>query len=132
MACHFKLVLCFNLYLQQKVVMLQKESKLIVADNSGAALVKCVRVVKKNYGTLGNFVLTVLQVFSRKKKLVKKKKNLGLVISTVKFKRRLNGVFIRFSKNRVIIFIEKNKFAGTRIYGPLCKEIRNKSLYSRF
>lgn len=112
--------------------MIQKESKLFVADNSGAKFVRCVRVFKKLFGKLGDFVLVTLQVFNKDKKLVKKKKYIGLLISIVKWKCRPNGINIRFTKNRIILFFEKDKFAGTRIYGPLCKEIRNKSLFSRF
>jgi len=112
--------------------MLQKESKIFIADNSGAKLVKCIRVLKKLYGSLGDFLSVVLHVFDRRKKLVKKKKYRAMIISVVKSKIRPNGVSLKFSRNRVIIFFEKDKFAGTRIYGPLCKEIRNKSLYSRF
>jgi large subunit ribosomal protein L14 len=112
--------------------MIQKESKLYVADNSGAKLIKCIRVLKKSSANLGDFVLVVLHIFSKDKKLVKKKKYIGLVISSAYRKVRPNGILLKFSKNRAILFFEKDKFAGTRIYGPLCKEIRNKSLYSRF
>lgn len=112
--------------------MVQKESKFFVADNSGAKYVRCIRVFKKLFGNLGDFVLITLQIFNKEKKLVKKKKYIGLLISVVNWKCRPNGIRIRFSKNRIILFFEKDKFAGTRIYGPLCKEIRNKSLFSRF
>jgi large subunit ribosomal protein L14 len=112
--------------------MLQKESKLFIADNSGAKYVKCIRIIKKNYGRLGDFILIVLQIFNRKKKLIKKKKYKGLIISTSSFKNRPNGTQVKFTKNRIILFFEKDKFAGTRIYGPICREIRNKSLYFKF
>lgn len=63
--------------------MIQKESKLFVADNSGAKYVRCIRVFKKLFGRLGDFILVTLQVFSKDKKLVKKKKYIGLLISVV-------------------------------------------------
>ena len=63
--------------------MIQKESKLFIADNSGAKLVRCIRVFKKLFGKLGDFVLVTLQVFDKDKKLVKKKKYIGLLISIV-------------------------------------------------
>lgn len=112
--------------------MVQKESKLFIADNSGARYVRCIKVFKKLFGKLGDFVLVTLLVFNKDKKLVKKKKYIGLLISISSWKCRPNGIWIKFSKNRIILFFEKDKFAGTRIYGPLCREIRNKFLFSKF
>lgn len=112
--------------------MVQKESKLYSADNSGAKYVRCIRVFKKLVAKLGDFVLVVMVLFNRHKKLAKKKKYAGLLISSSGWHERWNGSSVAYNKNRILLFFDNDKFAGTRIYGPMCKEIREKSLYSRF
>jgi large subunit ribosomal protein L14 len=112
--------------------MVQIKTKLIIADNSGGKYARCIRVYDKKYGNLCDFIVVTLLIFDITKKLVKKRKYIGLLISVKRWKSRLNGIYLRYSRNRMILFQEHDKFGGTRIYGPLCRELRNKSLFSRF
>ena len=107
--------------------MISKNTHLFVADNSGGKEVKCINVLgssKQKYATLGKIILVSAKVVTPKKKIGKKKLYRALLISTRKEQRRIRSTFIRFRKNRVLLLSEQDKFLGTRIYGPICKEIR--------
>jgi len=112
--------------------MIYPETLLNVADNSGAKTAKCLIVVKKPIGFLGDVIKITLRRFTASKKLIKGKKYFGLLVSVNKSKRRLNGYSIKFSKNRILIFSENDKFIGTRVYGPSIRELKKKLLISRF
>ncbi len=112
--------------------MVYSETILNVADNSGAKTVKCLMIVKKPIGFLGDIIKLTLRKFVASKKLIKGKKYFGLLISVNKGKRRKNGYWLKFSKNRVLIFAENDKFIGTRVYGPSIRELKKKLLISRF
>jgi large subunit ribosomal protein L14 len=102
-------------------------TKLMSADNSGAKLIKCIKVLgaaPKTAAFLGRIILVVIQVLSNTKKLLKKKMYFGLIIS-IKFKtKRIDGTFFKNDNNRILLLTESYRFIGTRIYGPICKEIR--------
>jgi ribosomal protein L14 len=89
-------------------------------------------IVKKPIGFLGDIIKLTLRKFVASKKLIKGKKYFGLLISVNKGKRRKNGYWLKFSKNRVLIFAENDKFIGTRVYGPSIRELKKKLLISRF
>jgi large subunit ribosomal protein L14 len=112
--------------------MIYSETILNVADNSGAKTVKCLMVIKKPIGFLGDVIKLTLRKFTASKKLIKGKKYFGLLISVNKSKRRINGYRLKFSQNRVLIFSENDKFTGTRVYGPSIRELKKKLLISRF
>jgi large subunit ribosomal protein L14 len=108
--------------------MLQKETKLRPYDNAGIRLVKCIRVLGKsrNFGFVGDLVAVVIQKFKVKKKLKKKKIYYGLVISMKVPLCRKDGIIIKSAYNRIVLLASENlKFLGTRIYGPIYKEIVN-------
>ena len=106
--------------------MIYKETILKNADNSGIIWSKCINVsgkCNKNTARLGDRVL--ISVFRAKaKKNNKKKKYHGLVISVKKFTKRKDGSYIKFFKNKVLLLSDQLKFLGTRVYGPIPKEIR--------
>ena len=111
-----------------KKFMLQKESKLRPCDNAGVRWVKCVRVIgkSKSFGYVGELLAVVIQKFKLKKKLVKKKIYYGLVISMKTPLYRKDGIIIRSDLNRMVLLSSENlQFLGTRIYGPIYKEIVN-------
>jgi large subunit ribosomal protein L14 len=112
--------------------MIFSETILNTADNSGAQIVKCLMIVKKPVGFLGDVIKLTLKKFVASKKLIKGKKYFGLLISIKKNKRRLNGYRLKFSQNRVLIFSENDKFVGTRVYGPTIRELKRKLLINRF
>jgi large subunit ribosomal protein L14 len=97
------------------------------ADNSGARKIKCIKVLgvaPKNYANLGEIVLVVVQKLKNTKKVEKKKMYFGLIVSIKSKTKRIDGTFIKNDNNRVLLLTNVYKFLGTRVYGPICKEIR--------
>ena len=108
--------------------MLQKETKLRPCDNAGVRWVKCIRVINKSkaFGYVGELLAIVIQKFKLKKKLIKKKIYYGLIISMKAPLLRKDGIIIKSDLNRIVILSsDKLNFLGTRIYGPIYKEIVN-------
>ena len=110
--------------------MIQMQTKLEVADNSGAKLVKCVKVLggsKRMTASIGDvIVVAVQQVLPGGK--VKKGDEIKAVIVRSKYPiRREDGSYIRFDKNSVVILGNSNDPIGTRIFGPVARELRNKN-----
>jgi large subunit ribosomal protein L14 len=108
--------------------MLQKESKLRPSDNSGVRWVKCLRVIGKSkiFGYVGELLAVVIQKFKLKKKLIKKKIYYGLIISMKTPIYRKDGIILKSSFNRIVLLSrDSSQFLGTRIYGPIYKEIVN-------
>jgi len=107
--------------------MIAKGSYLVVSDNSGALKVQCIHILrnsKRRYARIGDTILVTAKKVKHTKKIVKKKIYRGLLISTAKAFRRRKGQTIRFHKNRILMLSDQNKILGTRIYGPICREIR--------
>lgn len=109
--------------------MIQQESRLNVADNSGAKEVLCIRVLggtAKRYARIGDtIVVTVKDAMpngSAKKGTVHK----AVVVRTKKETRRKDGSYIRFDDNAVVILDQAGEMKGTRIFGPVAKELREK------
>lgn len=109
-----------------------KESRLWVADNSGAVRLKCIHLYNTQNIQLGNLIKATLRGFDSKKKLSKKKKYYGLVITEKQTSGRLNGVFLKTYENRVLVLSDKEKMIGSRMSGPISKEVQTKISYSRF
>ena len=109
--------------------MIQNETKLTVADNSGAQLVQCIKVLGgagRRYARLGDVIkVSVKQALPRGK--VKKGQVCDAVVvrQTKDFKRQ-DGSVIRFDKNAVVILNQKGEPIGTRIFGPVARELRAK------
>ncbi|WP_128545616.1 50S ribosomal protein L14 [Larkinella soli] len=109
--------------------MIQQESRLSVADNSGAKEVLCIRVLGgtgKRYATVGDkIVVTVKQALSSsnmKKGTVSK----AVVVRTKKEVRRKDGSYIRFEDNAAVLLNNNDEPRGTRIFGPVARELREK------
>ena len=109
--------------------MIQQESRLTVADNSGAKEVLCIRVLggsKKRYATVGDKIVvsvkTALPSGEAKKGTVSK----AVVVRTTKEIRRADGSYIRFDDNAVVLLNNVNEVRGTRIFGPVARELRDK------
>ena len=117
--------------------MIKVETKLRVADNSGARWAKCIKVIgkgKKTTAFVGNVIMVTLSNFFSKKKVQKRTIYLGLIVTIKYWTSRLDGSFFKFFSNRVLIFNKQYKFLGTRVYGGIAKEIKlqsNKSKQSR-
>jgi large subunit ribosomal protein L14 len=109
--------------------MIQQESRLTVADNSGAKEVLCIRVLggsKKRYATVGDTIVvsvkSALPSGEAKKGTVSK----AVVVRTKKEIRRQDGSYIRFDDNAVVLLNNLNEVRGTRIFGPVARELRDK------
>jgi large subunit ribosomal protein L14 len=109
--------------------MIQQESRLTVADNSGAKEVLCIRVLggsKKRYATVGDQIVvsvkSALPSGEAKKGTVSK----AVVVRTTKEIRRSDGSYIRFDDNAVVLLTNLDEVRGTRIFGPVARELRDK------
>jgi large subunit ribosomal protein L14 len=109
--------------------MIQQESRLTVADNSGAKEVLCIRVLggsKKRYATVGDKIVvsvkSALPSGEAKKGTVSK----AVIVRTTKEIRRPDGSYIRFDDNAVVLLNNLNEVRGTRIFGPVARELRDK------
>lgn len=108
--------------------MIQPQSMLKVADNSGAKLVQCIRVLggyRKRYARLGD-VITITVKSAQPHSQVKKGQVLhAVIVRQKKETRRSNGIYIRFDENAVVIIDKKTKEPkATRIFGPVARELR--------
>ncbi|PID90662.1 MAG: 50S ribosomal protein L14 [Bacteroidetes bacterium] len=108
--------------------MIQQESRLMVADNSGAKEVLCIRVLggtKKRYATIGDkIVVTVKNAIpsgDAKKGTVSK----AVVVRVKKEIRRPDGSYIRFDENACVLLKNDGEIRGTRIFGPVARELRD-------
>ncbi|HET6990268.1 MAG TPA: 50S ribosomal protein L14 [Bacteroidia bacterium] len=113
--------------------MIQQESRLSVADNSGAKEVLCIRVLggtRKHYASIGDkIVVTVKNALpsgNTKKGTVSK----AIVVRTRKEIRRADGSYIRFDDNACVLLNAQDELRGTRIFGPVARELRD-SNYSK-
>lgn len=109
--------------------MIQQESRLTVADNSGAKEVLCIRVLggsKKRYATVGDKIVvsvkSALPSGEAKKGMVSK----AVVVRTTKEIRRPDGSYIRFDDNAVVLLNNLDEVRGTRIFGPVARELRDR------
>lgn len=108
--------------------MIQQESRLKVADNSGAKEVLCIRVLggsKRRYASIGDQIVVTVKEASPggiKKGTVSK----AVVVRTRKEIRRKDGSYIRFDDNAVVLLTEADEPRGTRIFGPVARELRDR------
>ena len=109
--------------------MIQTESRLAVADNSGAKEVLCIRVLggtKRRYASVGDkIVVTVKNALPSggvKKGIVAR----AVVVRTKKEVRRADGSYIRFDDNACVLLDTNNEMRGTRVFGPVARELREK------
>ena len=109
--------------------MIQKETRLKVADNSGARVVMCIQVLggtRRRYARVGDiFVCSVKQ--AQPGAAIKKGEVVqAVVVRTAKGWQREDGTSIKFDENAAVILADKENPAGTRIFGPVARELREK------
>lgn len=110
--------------------MIQMQTKLDVADNSGAKEVKCIKVLggsKRMSAGLGDIIVVAVQQALPGGKIKKGDVKKAVIVRTVYPLRREDGSYIRFDTNSVVILNQNNEPVGTRIFGPVARELRNKS-----
>ena len=109
--------------------MIQQESRLSVADNSGAKEVLCIRVLggtKKRYASIGDKVIVTVKSALSSSSLKKATVSRAVIVRTKKEVRRKDGSYIRFEDNAAVLLNPNDEPRGTRIFGPVARELREK------
>ncbi|MDD3735044.1 MAG: 50S ribosomal protein L14 [Candidatus Pacebacteria bacterium] len=110
--------------------MIQKGTKLKVADNTGAKIVQCIQILKGSkhrYGFIGDVIVISVKEAEPRRSVKKKSVLRAVIVRQKKPYRRKNGSYIRFDDNAVVILDEKTKNPkGTRIFGPIPRELKEK------
>lgn len=109
--------------------MIQQETMVVVADNSGAKQAKCFRVLggtRRRYARVGDVVVCAVKVAIPGGTVKKGDVVKAVVVRTVKEQRRKDGSYIRFDENAVVVINDKREPVGTRIFGPVARELREK------
>jgi len=107
--------------------MIQQESRLTVADNSGAKEVLCIRVLggtKKRYASIGDQIVVTVKSALPSGEVKKGTVSRAVVVRTRKEVRRPDGSYIRFDNNAVVLLNQAGEIRGTRIFGPMPRELR--------
>ena len=110
--------------------MIQMQTRLFVADNSGAKQIQCIKVLgssRRRYAKIGDIVIASVKEAAvggtcKKGEVVK-----AVVVRTKKEHSRPDGSYIRFDDNAAVIINNQNEPVGTRIFGPVARELRNKN-----
>jgi large subunit ribosomal protein L14 len=109
--------------------MIQQESRLTVADNSGAREVLCIKVLggtRKRYATIGDKIIVTVKNAIPSGNIKKGTVSKAVVVRTKKEIRRNDGSYIRFDDNAVVLLNATGEMIGTRIFGPVARELREK------
>ena len=108
--------------------MIQQESRLKVADNSGAREILCIRVLggtRKRYASLGDQIVGTVKVATSSGNVKKGQVVKAVIVRTKKERRRKDGSYIRFDDNACVIIDENKQMKGTRVFGPVARELRD-------
>ena len=109
--------------------MLQQESRLKVADNSGAKEVLTIRVLggtKRRYASVGDKIVVSVKDASPSGTIKKGQVSIAVVVRTIKEIRRYDGSYIRFDDNACVLLNATGEMIGTRVFGPVARELRDK------
>ena len=110
--------------------MIQPETMLIVADNSGARRAQCIKVLggtRRRYARLGDIVVVAVKDAIPGANAKKGDVAKAVVVRQAKEKRRRDGSYIRFDDNAVVLIDDQKEPRGTRIFGPVARELREKA-----
>ncbi len=109
--------------------MIQEETNLVVADNSGAKKVRCIRVLggsDRRYAGLGDLVVVAVKSAIPGAQVKKGDVARAVIVRTKKETRRKDGSYIRFDENAAVLINEAGEPRGSRIFGPVARELREK------
>lgn len=109
--------------------MIQERSILKIADNSGAKIIRCFRVLggsRKRYAEVGDVIVASVQVAEPRKPVKKKDIVRAVIVRQRKPLRRPDGSYVRFDENAAVLINEKKEPRGTRLFGPLPREVKEK------
>jgi large subunit ribosomal protein L14 len=110
--------------------MIQVESRLEVADNSGAKKIACIKVLggsRRRYAALGDIIVVSVKEAMPHSKVKKGDVMRAVVVRTRKEVRRTDGTYIKFDSNAAVLLNKQNEPVGTRIFGPVARELRQRS-----
>lgn len=110
--------------------MIQEETNLVVADNSGAKRVRCIRVLgghDKRYATVGDLIVVSVKAALPNGAVKKGDVVKAVVVRTKKEIRRRDGSYVRFDDNAAVLLNNQLEPRGTRIFGPVARELREKT-----
>lgn len=108
--------------------MIQTETMLNVADNSGARKVLCIRVLggtKKRYATIGDVIVVTVKEALPHAKVKKGDVLKAVIVRTAKAMKRMDDTWVKFDENAAVILSGSGEPVGTRIFGPVARELRN-------
>ena len=109
--------------------MIQTETKLRVSDNSGAKVVTCIKVLggsKRRYASVGDIIVVAVKEAMPNSKVKKGEVVRAVIVRTAKEIRRVDGSHVRFDDNSAVLISEQGEPIGTRIFGPVARELRAK------
>ena len=109
--------------------MIQEETNLVVADNSGAKKVRCIRVLGgsgRRYASVGDTIVVTVKTAMPNGTVKKGEVSRAVIVRTKKEGRRKDGSYIRFDENAAVLLNPQNEPRGTRIFGPVARELRDK------
>ena len=110
--------------------MIQMQTRLDVADNSGARSVMCIKVLggtRRRYATIGDVIVVSVKDASPNSKVKKGDIMKAVIVRTAKEVNRKDGTYIRFDTNSAVLINNQNEPVGTRIFGPVARELRSKN-----
>ncbi len=109
--------------------MVQEYTRLNVADNTGAKKVMCIRIYGgsgRRYASVGDIIMVAVKQAMPNSSIKKGDKSKAVIVRTKKEKRRKDGSYIRFDENAAVLINDANEPKGTRIFGPVARELREK------
>jgi large subunit ribosomal protein L14 len=109
--------------------MIQAETNLVVADNSGAKKIRCIKVLGgsgRRYASLGDLIVVTVKAAIPNSAIKKGEVSRAVIVRTNKEVRRKDGSYIRFDENAAVLLNPQNEPRGTRIFGPVARELREK------
>lgn len=109
--------------------MIQQESFLKVADNTGAKEIKCIRVLGgsgRKYGNIGDIIVASVRKAAPGGQVKKGEVVKALIVRSAKGVRREDGTYVRFDENAAVLIKDDKNPSGTRIFGPVARELREK------
>ena len=109
--------------------MIQQESYLKVADNTGAKEIKCIRVLggsKRKYGDIGDVIVASVRKSTPGGQVKKGEVVKAVIVRSAKGVRRADGTYVRFDDNAAVLIKDDKNPRGTRIFGPVARELRDK------
>ena len=109
--------------------MIQEETYLKVADNTGAKEIKCIRVLggsKRRYGNIGDVIVASVRKTQPGSAVKKGEVVKAVIVRSAKGVRRADGTYVRFDENAAVLIRDDKNPRGTRIFGPVARELRDK------